>query len=656
MNLPFHHGPANAGNECRGKVQSSARALAVGLMALALLLVTAVVPASATPPMPIIVHPSHAAVSPRLSDLPAAPWARGPKDLKHMPRPKPLPPPGPGPGESDSSTLVFKTSQRMKHAAQSRASFAGIGANGYIPPDPNIAVGQSEIVQVVNSEVAVFNKSTGMMLGGYPKSLDSLWSGLGGACAANDAGDPVVQYDNLADNGAGRWIITQLGSQSSPYSECIAVSQTSDPSGGYYAYSYDFGDNFNDYPKFGVWPTASNSAYLASYNLFQNGQSFIGAELCAYDRAAMLSGASAPAAICYTRNDGGFLPADLDGATPPPDGTPGYFLNIETKSSLRLYELSPDFASPNSSRLTQVTPDITVTPFEEACNGGTCIPQPNRQKLDSLGDRLMYRLAYRMLGGTPTMVVNHSVVAGSSVGVRWYELQLVNGAFGLAQWGTFAPDSNYRWMGSAAMDKDGDIALGYSESSNTLYPEIAYTGRTPGMTAGQMGAETVLQAGSGAQTNYSRWGDYTVLRIDPSNDKTFWYTNEYYKRNSRRFNYLWSTAIGSFTITAPTVIASSGPNFTLSVAPSALTIRAGSQGAATVTATATADPTSVSLGVSGLPRKTSAGLTRNPVTATGQSTLDVSASRKTPRGAYTITVTGSNASGSQSAKLILNVQ
>jgi hypothetical protein len=336
--------------------------------------------------------------------------------------------------------------------------------------------------------MAVFNKSGTLVTG--PVSLSSLWSNLGGPRATNNAGDPIVQYDAAAD----RWLVTQLGSVSGPYSECIAVSQTSDPSGAYYLHSYDFGNNLNDYPKFGVWPTATNSAYLASYNLFANGQNLIGAALCAYDRSAMLSGAGSPAQICFTvSGDGNFLPADVDGPTPPSDGTPGYFLNFETSSSLRLYEMTLDFAGATAT-LTHVMPDIEIASFGEACGGGTCIPQPNSQQLDSLGDRLMYRLAYRVFGDHVAMVVNHSVAAGSSVGVRWYELRqpAAGGAFSLYQQGTFAPDSAYRWMGSAAMDGAGDIALGYSKSSGSIYPSIAFTTRTPSMSMGTMGAETVL--------------------------------------------------------------------------------------------------------------------------------------------------------------------
>src|SRR5467141_2894089 len=422
--------------------------------------------------------------------------------------------------------------------------FPGVGANGYAPPDTNMAVGPNHILHTVNSRYAIYTKSGALVSG--PFSLSSLWAPLGSSngCATNNGGDVVAQYDKLA----GRFVVTQLGGVSAPYSECIAISQTSDPTGGYWLYSYSYGTTLNDYPKFGVWPTATNSAYLATHNLFAGGAAFVGADLCAYDRAAMLSGAASPAKICFTiNNDGGYLPSDLDGSTLPPSGSPGVFLTFETLSSLRYYQLSPNFANTSSSTLSAPT-DIAVASFNEACGGGTCIPQSGTsQQLDSLGDRLMYRLAYRNLGDHDALVVNHSVAAGSSVGVRWYELRSpLTGAFTLYQQGTFAPaDSTYRWMGSAAMDQAGDIAIGYSASSSNLFPAIRYTGRIPTDAQGTMRAEISLLEGTGSQTgnSLSRWGDYSALRVDPSDDCTFWYTNEYIPSNG---SYNWATFIGSF--------------------------------------------------------------------------------------------------------------
>src|SRR5439155_23560974 len=272
---------------------------------------------------PTVTRPTSSAVSPNLSDLPTAHWAQG-QNLKMVPAPKPLPPRGAGPGETSPLDGALQHEEGPRLPVDSKTKFGGIGASGYIPPDPNIAVGKAAngvgyIVQMVNSQIAVFNKSGALLSG--PTSLSSLWTSLGGACASSNAGDPIVQYDAAAD----RWLVSELGSAgSAPYSECIGVSQTNDPRGAYSLYSYDFGTSLNDYPKFGVWPTATNSAYLATYNMFANAQTFTGAQLCAYDRAAMVAGALSPAALCFTvANDGKSLPSDLHGLTPPADGPPG---------------------------------------------------------------------------------------------------------------------------------------------------------------------------------------------------------------------------------------------------------------------------------------------------------------------------------------------
>jgi hypothetical protein len=399
----------------------------------------------------------------------------------------------------------------------------------------------------------------------------------------------------------------------------------------------------NDYDKWGVWPTTTNGAYLATYNLFANGASFAGADLCAYDRTAMLSGLSANQ-ICFTvANDGGFLPSDLDGSTPPSDLSPGYFLNFETLSSLRLYKLSPNFTTPSSSTLSSPT-DLTVDSFSEACNGGTCIPQPGTtRQLDSLGDRLMYRLAYRHFSDHESMVVNHSVASGSSVGVRWYELRetppSTSGAFSLYQQGTFAPDSTYRWMGSAAMDQVGDIALGYSASSSTLFPSIRYTARVPSDPLGTMEAENVLQAGGGSQTGASRWGDYSALRIDPSDDCTFWYTNEYCSVSS---SVGWATAIGSFKLSNCTQT----PDFSITetASPLTFTARAGGTSNGSVTVTwlngLTNAVTLTPGGACGTNGVTCTIGTSPVIPGTPSSSLQIVVGPGTPAGSYPITVTG----------------
>src|SRR5207253_2404460 len=278
---------------------------------------------------------------------------------------------------------------------------------------------------------------------------------------------------------------------------CVAVSTTGDPTGSYYRYSLQYA-NFPDYPTLGVWP----DAYYTTFNMFRNGQTFAGPEVCAYDRAKMLFGqAATQQCFTFSTSYGGLLPADLDGSAPPPSGSPNYVLGFGT-NSLLLWKFHVDWTSPANSALTGPT-TIPVASFSPACSGGgTCIPQSGTsQKLDSLADRLMYRLAYRNFGDHESLVVNHSVTAGSSVGVRWYELRSPGGTPSVYQQGTYAPDSSYRWLGSIAMDRNGDIALGYSTSSSSLNPGIRYTGRLAGDPLGVMTqGEGVIVSGSGSQT------------------------------------------------------------------------------------------------------------------------------------------------------------
>jgi hypothetical protein len=420
--------------------------------------------------------------------------------------------------------------------------FEGIGVNGSEPSDSNMAVGPNHIVEIVNSEWAVYDK-TGHIAAGFPKSLGSIWASMGGACAGNQ-GDPIVQYDRLAD----RWFLSQIGSESAPYSLCQAVSKTNDPTGAYSLYEYSFGNNFPDYPHYSVWPTASNPAYLQMAHLFLNLQNFVGTAACAYDRTAMLAGKPNPVQVCFTiQNDGGFQPSDLDGSTAPPDGSPGYFITFET-TSLHQFQLTPNFANPSAS--TFIGPiNIPVSSFSLPCGGtgGTCVPQKGTgQQLDTLGDRMMYRLAYRNFGDHEALVVNHSVTSVSSVAPRWYEIRTPNNTPTIFQQGTYAPDSAFRWMGSMAMDKAGDMLLSYSVSSSSIDPGLAYTGRVPTDAAGTMESENTLLTGTHFQTGHSRWGDYSAARIDPSDDCTFWFVNQYLKANG---DFVWGTHIGSFAFT-----------------------------------------------------------------------------------------------------------
>ncbi len=476
-------------------------------------------------------------VSPALRDLPQSPSPPEPKHerplrLTHAPgafAPQPDP--------------VLQSSTGALVSATAGVNFLGVGVGqpGYFdccaPPDANGAAGATQFVQWVNLDFAVFDKATGNLLAG-PTAGNTLWSGFGGPCETSNDGDPIAQYDKAA----GRWVLAQPVF-TSPFMFCIAVSTTSDATGTYNRYAFSM-PNFPDYPKLGVWP----DAYYASFNMF-SGNSFVGARACAFDRSAMLAGAAATQ-VCFQEPSSvpSLLPSDLDGATAPPTGSPNFYMNFGS-NALQLFRFHVDFATPANSTFTGPF-GISVAPFTTACNGGTCIPQPStRQKLDSLGDRLMYRLAYRNRGGTESLLVNHSVfVSGNKHsqvdGVRWYEIRSPNGTPTVFQQGTFSPDSTSRWMGSIAMDKAGDIAVGYSASSGSVFPSIGFTGRVPTDPLGTLEGESIIQSGAGSQLpNLSRWGDYSSISVDPVDDCTFWYTTEYLM-NSGIFN--WSTRIASF--------------------------------------------------------------------------------------------------------------
>ena len=410
------------------------------------------------------------------------------------------------------------------------------------PPDTTGAVGATQYVQWVNSSFAVFNKSTGAAVYG-PVAGNTLFTGFGGACETSNDGDPVVQYDKLAN----RWVLMQFAVPTGgPYYQCIAVSKTSDATGLYDRYSFQY-SGFNDYPKAGVWP----DGYYVTYNIF-NGNTFGGAKVCAMDRAQMLLGAPATQQ-CFQLGTayGGVLPADLDGLIAPAAGTPNFIVNLGT-NVLNMWKFSVNWAAPANSTFTGPTA-IPVSSFAAACGGGTCIPQAGTSNaLDSLADRAMYRLAYRKFAdGHEAMVVNHAVkitVSRKSTysATRWYEIRNPSGTPTIFQQSTYAPDTTHRWMGSIAMDKQGNIALGYSASSSAIKPAIRYSTRLANDAPNTLSNETTVVQGAGSQTGtLHRWGDYSHMSVDPVDDCTFWYTNEYLKADGT-FN--WSTRIASFKI------------------------------------------------------------------------------------------------------------
>jgi hypothetical protein len=509
-----------------------------------------------------------------------------------------------------------------------------VSNGGYIPSDNNIAVGPNHIVEVVNSAYAVYSKTGAVLL--TPRALGGLWTSLTGSTCSKNSGDTVVQYDRLAD----RWMITQLGSLSSPYSECVAISKTNDPTTtAYNLYTFNFGANLNDYPKWGVWPTATNGAYLATYNLFSGGSTFIGSEICAYDRTAMLNGAATIGYVCATGITGdSYLPIDLDGPTRPLDGTPGYFMDI-FGSNLGVYKMSPNFATSPPSATLSAFSAIPVTGYSQANDS----PQPNTtMTLDALSDRAMFRLAFRMFNDHEAVVLNHAVIAGAAnSGVRWYELRSpisTSGAFSMFQQGTYAPDGDYRWMGSAAMDQAGDIGLGYSVSSASTFPSVRYTGRIPTDALGTMESEGVIVNGAGSQTGYSRWGDYSSMRIDPSDDCTFWYINEYLPTTSPAG---WYTRIGSFKFS--NCGGSTGAaDFSIGANPVSATVNAGTAAASRISVTAINGYSgTVNLSVSsGCPTNAICSVSPTTATLSTTSTLTVATASNTPAGTYSVTVNG----------------
>ena len=531
-------------------------------------------------------------------------------------------------------------------------SFDGVGQGAFgfspnaAPPDTNGAVGSTQYVQWVNESFAVFSKSGALLAG--PTAGNTLFQALGAThpCAVHNDGDPIAQYDKAAN----RWVLSQFSVTSGStqgFWQCVAVSATSDATGAYNVYAFNYGNvQFNDYPKMGIW----NNAYLETYNIFNNGSTFAGSKLCAFDRTAMLAGQAATQ-ICFQLSNafGGVLPSDIDGLTPPPSGSPAYFLNFGT-NSLNLWKLSNLNFTNGTGTLSSPT-NLPVAAFAAACNGGTCIPQlGTNQKLDSLADRLMYRLAYRNFGDHEALVVNHSVTVGTSTGVRWYEIRSPGSAPSVFQQGTFAPDTSFRWMGSAAMDHVGNLAIGYSVSSTALNPSIRFTGRAPTDPLGTLGSELNIQAGTGSQlANLNRWGDYSSISVDPVDDCTFWYTTEYLKTNGT-FN--WSTRIANFQFAG----CNAAPDFALSATPASQTVTAGNSTSYTATVTPSGGYTgTVTFSVAGLPTGASGTFTPGSVTTSGSSTLSISTTTSVAAGSYPLTITGTDGTLTHTASVTLVV-
>jgi hypothetical protein len=424
------------------------------------------------------------------------------------------------------------------------------------PPDSNGAVGKTQYVQVTSIDaLQVFDKLSGASPLG-PISMRSLWSGLGGICDNRPRGDPIVVYDRLAD----RWIISQFATpvgRMHPQDECIAVSKTGDATGAWYLYQFHLTNLFVDYMKFGVWP----DGYYMSANIATNdeGADFRGPQPFVFDRAKMLVGdctatAQTPGIIGGPRQ-ATFLPSDLDGILPPEPRDPNHFVAFPQGQRLiyKVWAYHVDWNHPaNSSFSLQASvPAADFTRLGcpqnvcQLCIG--CVPQLGVvDPLDGVADRLMFRNAYRRFpDGRESLLNNFTVSANSVAGIRWFELRRrPTENWTIRQQRTYQPDSAWRWMGSIASDNQGNIALGFSASSATIHPQIRYAGRLATDPPSILSGEKHLFDGTGSQTGtQNRWGDFSDMTVDPVDDCTFYYTNEYYV-TTRAEN--WKTRIGYF--------------------------------------------------------------------------------------------------------------
>ena len=414
-------------------------------------------------------------------------------------------------------------------------NFDGRTSSSY-PPDCSGSVGPTYFIEAYNTSFAIYNKSTEALVTG-PTAYNTLFSGVTGA-SYND-GDPIILYDEQAD----RWFAAEFSISGSNDYMLIAVSQTNDPTGSWYKWSFDV-DDTPDYMKFGIW---EDGYYMATNT--SNGN-----DVYVFERSEMLTGGSSPQMVGFdnpnrpTTQDGFhcIMPFDNDGAYAP-SGTPGQFLTISDgaiaggSDELWVYELDVDWNTTSNSTFTR-TQQISVPSFDsDFGNNWDNIGQPNSSvELDAIPQILMYRVQYRNFGTSQTVVACHTVdVDGTDrAGIRWYELENTGSSWSIRQSGTYSPDASDRWLGSISMNGNHEIGLAYSISgaNSNIYPGIRFTGQTAAENASASGnfdvAETVAVDGSTSQSNYNRWGDYAQMSIDPSDDNTFWFNSEYMQSSS----------------------------------------------------------------------------------------------------------------------------
>jgi hypothetical protein len=450
---------------------------------------------------------------------------------------------------------VDQTTQGSRAALPVVESFDGLPGPRGNPSDNSIAVGPNHIVQVINWSMVVFSKkgatySTSGMTVKAAASTSAVFAGFGGRCQSPktgddiDRGDAIIRYDQLAQ----RWVLV-FPVFAAPYAMCYAVSDTADPTGTYHRYEFAR-PLFPDYPRLGIWP---DGYYVGT----STGDEVVQKHICVADRAKMLAGQPATEQ-CVTKDNVNFLnPADIDGQMLPPAGAPNIVLalggtqlnSVFQDDGVYAYKMHVDWANKANTTFTGPV-KVPVARYGYLCNGqlSNCVTQPNTtQKLDSQGDKLMQRLSYRNFGDHESLVITHSITGPTGGGgLRWYEFRLnANRDPVLYQQSTYAPDAMYRWLGSAAMDKLGNIGIGYSFGGAPNFPGQRFVARLAADPLGTMGfKETVMIQGQASQTDNLRWEDFSTIVIDPSDDATFWYVGDYFKSGSTTR----STRIGSFRV------------------------------------------------------------------------------------------------------------
>lgn len=536
-------------------------------------------------PTPIFSTPAAFDVSPALRDMKARPaGASQPQEIKEIRPDRGANAPDAGyAGDGAIQQSNASKSSSLKIPAPS-VNFEGLSNQDNFeifgfrvnPPDSNGEVGANHYVEIVNLVFAVYDKQGNRLLG--PVDAGTLWSGFAIPDCTDPSGDPIVLYDQFAD----RWILSQfttrgLDDPTLPFYNCVAISQSGDPTGTYYRYAFTTGFNFPDYPKYGVW----NNSYIITTREFGPTVEY-GIGVYGLERNKMIHGDPNARSVRFflDGNDpailplvgDGLLPADIDGKQKPTGDAPTPILGTQdngagygaTFDALNIWEFDVKWRSSPTASIT-LKAQLPVAGFDSIfpcapSSSRDCLPQPGvsnpNHYLDILSyrQRATWRLAYRNFGTYESLVTNQSVEALPAIaGVRWYEVRRIGGTYSLYQQGTFAPnDGVHRWMGSVAQDKNGNIAAGYSVVNGVnVYPGIRYTGRLAGDPLGQMTlGEGVIANGSGVQTAFnSRWGDYTSMTVDPADDCTFWYVNEYYTAAGQASSASgWQTRIASFKL------------------------------------------------------------------------------------------------------------